>query len=224
MADKFMRFVLRTAKRLVDMGDGSHAELVSTKQLPGTISDVRITSQPIAITHPANLVTGTTKPRLRVDVGQTGFFEKREFELFREFAVATTGTYVLRVVSPVNFILQELDIGLEAGTARLTTFSGGVPTGVFSETLPYVAANTMTETPPAYAPQIVITAVPTGGSLAGGSPIRVTRIKAADNSNFAASVGSSPDLVAGRAPGTYYLVLELVAAIGVLKARIEERP
>lgn len=215
MADKFMRFVLRTAKRLVDMGDGSHAELVATKQLPGSTA---------AITLPTNLVTGTTKPRVRVDVGQTSFFEKREFELFREFATATTATYVLRVVSPVNFVLQELDMQLEAGSARLRTFSGGTPTGAFSETLPYVAANTMTETPPAYAPQIVITAIPSGGSLAGGSPIRVTRVKAADNSNFAASVGATPDLVAGRAPGTYYLVLELSAAIGVLKGRIEERP
>ena len=215
MADKFMRFVLRTAKRLVDMGDGSHAELVATKQLPGTTN---------AVTLPVNLVTGTTKPRLRVDVGQTGFFEKREFELFREFATATTATYLMRVVAPINFILAELDISLEAGTARLATFSGGVPTGTFSETLPYVAANTMTETPPTYVPQVVITAVPTGGSLAGGTPIRVTRLKAADNSNFAGSVGSTPDLIVGRGPGTYYLTLELTAAIGVLKGRIEERP
>lgn len=205
MANKTFRFVRATAKLLVDMLDGTHAE--------------RVLAQP-----PAALVTGTTKPRLRVDVGQTSFFEKREFEMFREFAVATTGTYVLRVVAPVNFILQDLALELEAGSARLATFSGGTPTGVFSETLPYTAANTMTETPPPYVPQLVITAIPTGGSLAGGAPIRVTRVKAADNSTFSSSVGNTPDLVAGRAPGTYYLTLQLTGAIGVLKGRFEERP
>lgn len=192
-------------RKETDMGDGSHA-------------------QTVIAAPPAELLTGTTNPRLRVDVGQTGFFEKREFEMFREFETATTATYVLRVVAPVNFILHDLSLELEAGTARLATFAGGTPTGAFSETLPYVAANTMTEDPPAYTPQIVLTAIPTGGSLAGGSAIRVTRVKAADNSNFAASVGSTPDLVAGRAPGTYYLTLQLTAAIGVLKARFEERP
>lgn len=192
-------------KRLVDMLDGTHAE--------------RVISQP-----PAFLLTGTTKQRLRVDPGQTSFFEKREFEFFREFASATTATYVMRFVSPVNFILTDLDISLETGTARLSTYSGGTPTGTFSEALPYIAANTMTETPPAYSPQMVITAIPTGGSLAGGSTIRVTRVKAANNSNFASSVGNTPDLVVGRMPGTYYLVLELTAAIGVLKGRTEERP
>ena len=82
----------------------------------------------------------------------------------------------------------------------------------------------MTETPPAYTPRIVVTAIPTGGSLTGGSAIRVTRLKTAGNSNFASSVGSTPDLVVGRAPGTYYLTLQLTAAIGVLKLRFEERP
>lgn len=236
-------------RKETDMGDGSHAQTVIASPpadmvvggrlqvgldepidilLPAALitgDRVRVTvDDPIDVLLPASLISGTTKPRIRVDVGQTGFFEKREFEMFREFPTATTATYVLRVVSPVNFILQELDLELEAGTARLATFSGGTPTGSFSETLPYIAANTMTETPPAYTPQIVITAIPAGGSLVGGSAIRVTRVKAADNSNFAASVGSTPDLVAGRGPGTYYLVLQLTAAIGVLKARIEERP
>jgi hypothetical protein len=205
MADKFARVFGSFLRRIIDMGDGTWSE--------------RVVAQP-----PAALLTGTSKQRIRVDVGQTGFFEKREFEMFREFATATTATYILRVVAPVNFILHDLSLELEAGTARLATFSGGTPTGTFSETLPYVAANTMTETPPTYASQLVITAIPTGGTLAGGSAIRVTRVKAADNSNFAASVGSTPDLVAGRAPGTYYLTLQLTAAIGVLKARFEERP
>lgn len=205
MADKFARVFGSFLRRIIDMGDGTWSE--------------RVVAEP-----PAALLSGTSKQRLRVDVGQTGFFEKREFETYREFPTATTGTYILRVVSPVNFILQGLSLEVEEGSARLATFSGGTPTGTFSETLPYASANTMTETPPAYAPRIVVTAIPTGGSLTGGSAIRVTRLKTAGNSNFASSVGSTPDLVVGRAPGTYYLTLQLTAAIGVLKLRFEERP
>lgn len=249
MANKTFRFVRATSKLLIDMLDGTHAERIVAAPPPAMVAANRLqvdiqnpaavtlpaalinanrlkveVDDPIDVLLPASLITGTAKPRIRVDVGQTGFFEKREFETFREFATATTGTYVLRVVSPINFILSDLRLELEAGTVRLATFSGGTPTGTFSETPPYVAANTMTETPAAYTPQIAITAIPSGGSLAGGSAIRVTRVKAADNSNFAGSVGNTPDLVVGRGPGTYYIVLTLTAAIGVLKGRIEERP
>lgn len=171
-----------------------------------------------------DLITGTTKPRIRVDVGQTGFFEKREFETYREFATPTTDTFVLRVVSPINFILLSLGLEIEAGSAQLRTYSSGTPTGTFSETMPYIPANTMSETPPAYSPQIVLTAIPSGGSLSGGSQIRVARVKAADNSNFSQSVGATPDQVSGRAAGTYYATLTMTSFVGVLTARFEERP
>jgi hypothetical protein len=176
----------------------------------------------VLITDP-RLITGTTNPRVRVDPAQTSFFEKREFELFREWETATTGTWLLRAVIPVNFILMHLGVELEAGSARVRTYAGGTPTGDFNETVPYLPANTMTEGPDPYAPQITISAA-VGGTLAGGQLARVGRIKAADNSNFANTVGESQDRVVGRAPGTYYVLLNLTNAIGVLTGRVEERP
>ena len=180
----------------------------------------------------SQLVTngGGRNSRLRVDVGQTGFFDGREFRTFREFAVATTSTYVIKVVVPVNTILFEFGCELEAGTIRVETLRQGgtvVEGGSFSETLPRIPTNTMTEKPqPPYASQVLLTAggTLTGGSVAEGTIIDVLRGKAADNSNFAASVGAGGGAERGVAPATYYWRATLAAFVGVIKARWEERP
>lgn len=174
----------------------------------------------------SQLVTngGGRNSRLRVDVGQTGFFDGREFRTFKEFAVATTSTYVIKIVVPVNTILFEFGLEIEAGDIRIETVSGGSPVegGSFSETLPRIPTNTMTEKPqPPYAAQNVLTA---GGTLTGGTVIDVLRAKAADNSNFAASVGAQSGAERGVQPGTYYWRAAMTGFIGVIKARYEERP
>ncbi|WP_439684853.1 hypothetical protein MNJPNG_04930 [Cupriavidus oxalaticus] len=168
--------------------------------------------------------------RLRVDVGQTGFFAGREFRTFKEFDVATTSTYVIKIEVPVNTILFEFGLGIEAGSIRIETMrSGGtvVEGGSFSETLPRIPTNTMTEKPqPPYAVQNVLTAggTLTGGSVAEGTIIDVLRAKAADNSNFAASVGAEAGAERGVSPATYYWRATLAGFIGVISARWEERP
>lgn len=168
------------------------------------------------------LLTGTTNPRMRVDVAQTGFFEGREFRTFREWEVAATGTFVIKVVVPINVILFEFLIQIEAGTLRLETVINGTEGGVFAETLPVISTNTMTEKPqPAYAPQVLLTA---GGTLTGGTLIDVSRVKVADNSNFGATVGAEGGAERGVGPATYYWRLTQTGFIGVIKARWEERP
>lgn len=168
--------------------------------------------------------------RLRVDVAQTGFFAGREFRTFKEFAVAATETYVIKIVVPVNTILFEFGVEIEAGTARIETMRPGgtvVEGGSFSEALPVLPTNTMTEKPqPPYASQVLLTAggTLTGGSVAEGTIIDVLRAKAADNSNFAASVGAEAGAERGVAPATYYWRATLAAFVGVIKARWEERP
>ena len=160
--------------------------------------------------------------RLRVDVAQTGFFAGREFRTFKEFDVATTSTYVVKIVVPVNVILFEFFIQGEAGAIRIETVVGGVEGGVFAETLPVISTNTMTTKPqPPYVPQVVLTA---GGTLTGGTAIDVSRLKMADVSNFAATVGAEGGAERGVAANTYYWRMTLTAFIGVLKARWEERP
>lgn len=177
----------------------------------------------IALITDPRLFTGSTNPRLRTDPAQTSFFEKREFKTFREWDTATTGTYLLRVTAPVNFIVQALGIGAEAGSVRMRPYFGGTPSATFNETLPLIPTNTMTESPDEYAHQLVLEGA-VGGTLTGGLQLDALRVKAADNSNFANSIGSADFDEQGRAPGVYYVLLNLDSFIGTLRGRIEERP
>ena len=193
------------ARLEVDMQDGTHAQRVMSALEQRLLTD------------------GGFGPnaRLRVDVAQTGFFAGREFRTFKEWAVATTETYVIKAVVPVDTILFEFGIELEAGSVRIETLIGGTEGGTFSEVLPIFPTNTMTEKPqPAYVNQNILTA---GGTLTGGTLLDPLRGKAADNSNFAASVGAQAGAERGVGPGTYYWRITLAGVIGVLKARFEER-
>lgn len=170
---------------------------------------------------PGVLVTGTTHPRLRVDMAQTSFWEGREFRSFKELSIAGTSTYTIKAVVPVNTILMAISVILDNGSLRMSTQAGGTPGGVFAETLPVFGANNMTGTP-VYVPQNALTA---GGTLAGGTDIDVVRVFTGNNNS--ASVGSQQDDVRGIAPGTYHFVLlNLGASVvtGVLHLRWEERP
>ena len=190
-------------RRDVDMGDGTFAELF--------------------IAHPpAVLITGTTRPRLRVDVAETSFFEGREFRTFKEWATATTGTYVVKVVSPVNVILQEISLACEIGTGRLTTRIGGISGGTFGEILPIFPANMMGERPsPVYENQVLLTA---GGTHDGGGDLfDILRVKTSGNSNFSTSVGTGVSM-RGVGVGTYYFIFQLDSFTGLFKTRWEERP
>jgi hypothetical protein len=173
---------------------------------------------------PHDLYTSTKEGfrRLRVDIAQTSFFEGREFRTFKEWTAATTATYVIKAVVPLDIILFSLTSAVEAGTIRVETVVGGTEGGTFSETLPILPANTMSTRPsPFYTNQTVLTA---GGTLTGGTVIDVLRIKAADNSNFAGSVGVAATDERGVGAATYYFRITLTGVIGTFKARWEERP
>lgn len=155
--------------------------------------------------------------RLRVDVGQTGFFAGREFRTFFEFSA----DQVIKAVVPVDIILFGLEVILTAGLLRIETVVGGTEGGSFSNTLPIFPRNTMSERPqPFYTPQVVLTS---GGTHTGGTVIDVLLNKTADVTNFSSSVGAENSDERGIGAGTYYLRLTGTAAIGIIKARWEER-
>jgi hypothetical protein len=158
--------------------------------------------------------------RMRVDVGQTGFFAGREFRTFREWAAAETSTQVVKIVVPVDVILFEFQIQLEDGDVRVETVVGGTEGGSFSETLPVRSTNTMSEKPqPPYSPLVVMTM---GGTIAGGTVIDISRVKSSGGA-FASTVGSEGGAERGVAAGTYYWRFTFTGFIGVIKARWEER-
>ena len=106
---------------------------------PVTITnDLTTGGAAVPVSFPANLLTGTTNPRLRVDVAETGFFEKREFRTYREFSqplstqIPNGQRVLMRFVSTLNFILMDLSIVGDNGQIRMVSYIGGTPSGTFS--------------------------------------------------------------------------------------------
>ncbi len=160
--------------------------------------------------------------RAKVEHDQTAFFEGRIFRTFKEWQVATTAVYTVKVVTPINLVLSTLGIQLDQGSARLESLIQVTEGGSFSEVLPKFAVNYMTTVPhPVPTSQITVTA---GGTVTGGMLLDPLRIKTGNNSNFATSVGGASNYKIGIAPGTYYLKLTLTDAIGVLRITWEEYP
>lgn len=170
------------------------------------------------------LTDGGTGPnrRLRVDVAQTGFFAGREFRTFRELNLTLGETYVVRAVVPVNIILFANVLTLTSGEVKMYTSVGGTEGGTFSETLPILPRNTMSERPtPVYTPVVTLNA---GGTLTGETNIDIVWVKAADNTNFAGNVGGQLGEERGVGANTYHFKLQAIsAATGVWSAWWEER-
>lgn len=161
--------------------------------------------------------------RLRVDVGQTGFFDRREFRTFRRIAVASGGTRVVKVVVPVNIILHSLKVDMVDGWVDVETRVGGTEGGTYAESMPILPRNTMDEQP-AYSP--VVTAL-TGGTHTGGTVIDVIMARSAGATAQAFSVGSALSDERGIGAGTYYFVITNPGAganNGTISAWWEERP
>lgn len=171
--------------------------------------------------------------RLRVDPDQTSFWEGREFRTFKELNIAAAAEYVIKAVVPINIILVNLEVSIEAGFLRVGTYVGGTAGGTFSETLPLFPANNMSAgvnhrqnaSNNVYTVQTALTA---GGTHTGGTELDVIRLKAASVSVQAQSVGSSAFDQRGVGANTYHFRLLNLhaqdAITGTFKARFEERP
>lgn len=186
-----------------------------------------VSSQDVSIAPFDLLTDGGNGPnrRLRVDVGQTGFFAGREFRTFREFSITAGATLVLEVVVPINAILIEQSIELDDGSIRITNATAGTPGGTFSETLPVIGKNNMSERPtPLYTPQITFKA---GGTHTGGFVFDIHRIVAATATAQESTVGRTVGDERGIAVGTYYVRYENFGsgtATGTFWFIWEERP
>lgn len=180
---------------------------------------------------------GGTAPRVRVDPGSTGFFARREFRTFKAFQASDStqipaGQRVLiRTITSVNTIFINLEFDFDNGAIRASTFNGGTPTGSFSQTLPVISANSMTEKP-AYTPVTVLTATAPGSSgsvnLTGGTLLDIVRLKSANATSSATTINSTSDNPRGVPAGqTFYLLIENFSngdAEGTIHIRWEERP
>lgn len=197
-------------RKETDMRDTTHAERV--------------------IAHPPfDLLTdGGDGPnrRLRVDVGQTGFFAGREFRTFLRLNIPASGTIYVRAIVPINIILFGLDVTIVSGQLDLETRVGGTPSGTWGAPIPIFNRNNMTEVPPPIPVSVV--SLHTGGTHSGGTVLDVVVVKASNDTPKGTSVGENPGDERGVAANTYYFKLQNLDAgnpvVGVFKARYEERP
>lgn len=193
-------------KLLVDRGDGTHAE--------------RVEAYP-----PVKLLTDNDGPyaRMRVDVGQTGFFAGREARTFYEFSIASGKTQVIKVVAPINTIVQTFGAELDLAELRIELRVGGTEGGTFSTALPILKTNTMTSQS-GYTPQVTMT---TGGTHTGGTVVDLLTLISGANPNKAIASSAKEELPQGFPAGTYYIKLintDGATATGIFRARWEERP
>lgn len=193
-------------KLLVDRGDGTHAE--------------RVEAYP-----PVVLMTDNDGDyaRLRVDVGQTGFFAGREARTFYEFSIASGASQVIKVVSPVNTIVQNFTLELDLASLRLELVVGGTEGGTFNTTLPIFKTNTMT-TQSGYTPQVTMNI---GGTHTGGTVVDLLTAISGDKLQKSVAITATEDQPQGFPAGTYYIKLintDGATATGIFRARWEERP
>lgn len=206
MADVLVKGAFNSDMRLVDMQDGTFAE--------------RIEAHP-----PVKLMTDDNGDyaRVRVDVGQTGFFAGREARMFQEFSIATESSQVIKIVSPTDTILQTLAVELELAEIRVELVSGGTEGGTFGTSITVFKTNTMS-TASSYTPQVTMAY---GGTHTGGTVINVLTAFSGANKNKAVSSAGAETLPVGFPAGTYYIRLintDGATATGILRAQWEERP
>ena len=206
MADRLIKGPFEEDMRLVDMGDGTFAE--------------RVEAHP-----PVKLMTDDNGEysRLRVDVGQTGFFAGREARTFYEFSIASGATQVIKVVAPTDTIVQSFSVETFLAEIKTELVVGGTEGGTFTTALPIFKTNTMS-TASSYTPQVTMNR---GGTHTGGTVVDLLISISGDNANKAVSTGAAEEYPQGFSAGTFYIRLtntDGATASGIFRARWEERP
>lgn len=166
--------------------------------------------------------------RLRVDPAQTGFFEGREFRTFYEFSIPSGQSVTLKFACPVDFIMFQQALSVDAGGIRLTAITGATESTPFNTPLPVIGKNRMTSrrqyTGGYYAAQETISS---GGSVTGGTVVEAVRVVAANATSQRATVGGQTSDERGLPAGSYYLKMENLhngTTTGVYSLFWEDRP
>ena len=181
MADKTFRVLGNTVKKLIDRGDGTHAE--------------RVEAYP-----PVKLMTDGDGDfsRLRVDVGQTNFWAGKQFRTFQKLSVVSGASVAIRATVGVNIILYETSFTTEDSSIEVQLRAGGTAAGPWTS-IPVIRKNTMT-TAPVIASQVTMDY---DGGHTGGTVIDLIRVTAGNKT--ASIAGESSER--GVGPGTYYYVV-----------------
>ena len=160
--------------------------------------------------------------RVKVDPAQTGFFEGREFRISYEFDISSGQTQVIKFSCSTNFILWEQRIEVDEGfLIYKPTLNPSSATGFVTE-IPQYGKNRMS-TAPVVTNTVTVT---TGGTITGGTVAETARIKVANATGQAESVGGAVYSERGLPAGDYYLTMKAEGANtkGVINLVYEIRP
>ena len=171
--------------------------------------------------------------RLRVDVGQTGFFEGREFRMVRKIVVPAATPRVFRFTSTVDFILFEQHLAVTTGDLEYYAWRStqGTPSGTFTN-IPVppigknISANFRDYGAGRYTSNVTIASggdfIPTDVEVY----VDYDRAKTSSATAQRQSVSGGDDSVRYLAAGTYYL--KITSLDGTSEGRFaiawEERP
>lgn len=174
--------------------------------------------------------------RVRVDVGQTGFFEGREFRAYFEFSdeenteLAVAGVRRFKFSSPVDFILQSQLIEVDKGGVRLQAFTGATDGGGWSSVSVVGKNRSPTRRVfPNGSYYVGQATFYTGGTFTGGTQVDVIRARTAAQTVSATNVGASQDDVRFLPAGDYFLIMQPLIGVndpseGTYSISWEERP
>lgn len=177
----------------------------------------------------SDLITGSGEDvlgtkRIRVDQGQTSFWQGKQFRTFQELDIPAGASHTIRITVGVNTILKSLSLNILTGDAKLSIIGSGVSGGTYSTILPVIRKNSMTTTPVVPSQNTIAS----GGSVTGGTLLDIVRIVAAEGqgNRKEASVGGVQDDERAVGPGVFFYKIEAVGSIpvtGVINLFWEER-
>lgn len=178
------------------------------------------------------LLTSLVMPRIRVDVGQTGLFEGREFRLVRKISITAGTPLVIRFTSAVDFILFEQELNTTVGDIEFYAWrdTQGTAGGTFSGSYTPIGKNisgTFREYEGVrYASQVTLNHGGTFTPTNAEAYVDYDRAKTAGATAQQISVSGGNDSARYLAAGTYYLVLTSLDATSVGRFALawEERP
>jgi len=168
---------------------------------------------------PLELITGTgldPRPRMRVDPGQTSFFEGREFRAFYEMPSIAAGSSVqFRFIAPLDFVLQKQQVAVRSGDFRLEVYSSVhpitgastpiTPSGTWSQLNTILGKNRMSDRPLySGAPFVRQCNIETGGTFTGGSLVDLVSLATNGIGNSLSTVGQTDTDQRGLPATTFY--------------------
>lgn len=174
---------------------------VIVQELTGTVAPFSTIDLP----HDVYTWDAESFRRLRVDTSQTSFFTGRQFRTFKELSIAAGATYLIKVVVGVDTVLWNVNLSVDAGAIKLSTFAGGTPSITPTDVIPVIPKNTMSGKPtPVYTTQNTLQGAT--ATLTGGTLIDVIRVATAGATAQQTSVGSAPFSERGVGVGEYFWV------------------